>query len=139
VIDPSARNRTQINADAVEAEFQRHGIYAVHGQNDRESGILTIKRRLQGNPPSLIVSAACRELIYEFGRYRIDPDAKEKFAVIKIDDHVLDAMRYALMARSWGIYRPESSRRKGGYNPDYEPPWTPSSPAEVSGPLGAFS
>jgi hypothetical protein len=54
VIDPSARNRTQINADAVEAEFQRHGIYAVHGQNDRESGILTIKRRFQGNPPSLL-------------------------------------------------------------------------------------
>jgi phage terminase large subunit-like protein len=133
VIDPSARNRTQINADAVEAEFQRHGIFAVHGQNDRESGILTIKRRLQSDPPSLLVSTACKELIYEFGRYRIDPKASQKdssaFEVVKVDDHVLDAMRYALMSRSWGVFKGEGNRRrKGGYNPHYEDPWEPEQP-----------
>lgn len=143
IIDPSARNRTQINADAVEAEFQRHGIYAVHGQNDRESGILTIKRRLQSDPPSLLVSTACKELIYEFGRYRIDPKAALKdqsaFEVVKVDDHVLDATRYALMSRSWGVMKGEASRkRRGGYNPQFEEAWEGDETRWDSGPLGSF-
>lgn len=138
VIDPSARNRTQINADAVEAEFQRCGIYCVHGQNDRESGILTIKRRLQGTPPSLLVSTACKELIYEFGRYRVDPKATDQFAVLKVDDHVLDAMRYALMSRAWGVFKGEGDRkRRGGYNPAFEEAWDPNEDRwEEPGPLG---
>lgn len=144
VIDPSARNRTQINADAVEAEFQRHGIFAVHGQNDRESGILTIKRRLQSSPPSLLVSNACKELIYEFGRYRIDPKANKNdqsaFEVVKVDDHVLDAMRYALMSRSWGVFKGESSRaRKGGYNQDVADAWPSDGSRWDAGPLGSFA
>jgi phage terminase large subunit-like protein len=142
VIDPSARNRTQINADAVEAEFQRQGIYCVHGQNDVESGILTIKRRLQGSPPSLFISERCPRLIFEIGRYRVDPKSVEKFAVIKVDDHVLDSMRYALMLRAWDPYtRGEASRpRKGGFNPNYEEAWRPSDIDWTdSGPLGSFA
>jgi phage terminase large subunit-like protein len=141
VIDPSARNRTQINADAVEAEFQRHGIFAVHGQNDVESGILTIKRRLQGDPPSLLISSRCVRLIYEFGRYRVDPKATDKFAVIKQDDHVIDSMRYALMSRAWGVFRGEGKRkRKGGYNPDWQDGWDPNEiRAQDPGPLGSFA
>jgi hypothetical protein len=143
VIDPSARNRTQINADAVEAEFQRHGIYAVHGQNDRESGILTIKRRFQASPPELLISTACRELIFEIGRYRIDPKSESKFDVIKIKDHVLDAMRYALMTRAWGVFKVEKQRaRRGGYNPDFEEPWDPEAlifDDAVQRPLGSYS
>jgi hypothetical protein len=141
VIDPSARNRTQINADAVEAEFQRQGIYCVHGQNDVESGILTVKRRLQSDPPSLLISSRCARLVYEIGRYRVDPKAVDKFAVIKVDDHVLDSMRYALMSRAWGVFKGETSRpRKGGFNPHYEEPWRPSDiDWSDGGPLGAFA
>jgi phage terminase large subunit-like protein len=138
VIDPSARNRTQINADAVEAEFQRHGVFTVHGQNDREAGILTMKRRLQGDPPSLLLSRDCARLIREFGLYRYDPKAENEFAVLKVNDHVLDATRYALMSRAWGVVRPPDKplNRKGGYNPAFEDPWTGSSSPRELGPLG---
>jgi phage terminase large subunit-like protein len=137
VIDPSARNRTQINADAVEAEFQRHGIYCAHGQNDRESGILTMKRRLQGDPPSLLISETCHRLIREIGMYRYDPKAENTFDVLKINDHVLDATRYALMSRAWGVVKsPEKRARKGGYNPGFEAPWGGVQPHRELGPLG---
>jgi hypothetical protein len=47
VIDPSARNRATVNAEQVEAEFARAGIFCQHGQNDRAAGILEMKARLQ--------------------------------------------------------------------------------------------
>lgn len=123
VIDPSARNRTQINADSTEAELQRHGIYCVHGQNDRENGINTMKQRLQG--ATWLISTACPRLLWELQRYKYDPRAENKFEVVKKDDHVLDSVRYALMSRAWGVVRqPERNHRKrGGYNPGFAEAW----------------
>ena len=101
VIDPSARNRATINAEAVQSAYMRAGIPTVQGQNDRAAGILEMKRRLQQN--GLVVSAACTNLAYEFERYRRDPNSQDEFAAIKKDDHLLDALRYALMSRPWAM------------------------------------
>jgi hypothetical protein len=49
IIDPSARNRSLTNAQSVESEFARNGIYCCHGQNDRRAGILQLRGRL-GEP-----------------------------------------------------------------------------------------
>jgi hypothetical protein len=61
---------------------------------------------LQGQPgegPRLHVMANCTQLIDEFRRYhwtkqgRSEHEAKE--AVVKKDDHLLDALRYMVMSR----------------------------------------
>ena len=85
VIDPSARNRSGINAENIESEYARHGIACVHGQNDRGIGITQVKRRLTHG--GLTVSRDCPNLIWEFGRYRRDPNSSDEFAVIKQNDH----------------------------------------------------
>lgn len=135
VIDPSARNRATVNAEQIEAEYAREGIYCGHGQNARGPGILEVKRRLQRG--SLVVSKDCRNLIWEFGRYRKDPNAPDEFAAIKQDDHLLDALRYAVMARAWHL--PKQRHQRGhNFNPHYEPPWKPT-PALANPPLGSMS
>lgn len=85
VIDPSARNRNQTNAENIEGAFNREGIYPVHGQNERGPGILEVKRRLQKQGFS--ISRECPRAIWEFGRYRKDPNSSDEFAAIKVDDH----------------------------------------------------
>lgn len=120
VIDPSARNRTQIrsassgsvNAETIESEFARCGIFTVHGQNDVDAGVLQVKRRLHHG--QLYVAANNLELINEFDNYRIDPKAKNKFAVIKENDHLLDAMRYVVMSRP---YIGDVELKKRGFAP----------------------
>src|SRR5690606_27497139 len=57
VIDPSARNRATVNAEAVESAYMRAGIPTIHGQNVRAAGILEVKRRLQQQ--GLVVSESC--------------------------------------------------------------------------------
>jgi|DEB0MinimDraft_3_1074331.scaffolds.fasta_scaffold00708_10 phage terminase large subunit-like protein len=138
VIDPSARNRATINAEGVEAEFAREGIYCEHGQNDRASGILEVKARLQQH--RLVFSSDCRNILWEISRYRRDPRSNDEFAAIKRDDHLLDAMRYAIMARAWGNLAPNVGRqRRRGFSPTYEPPWSPPERTEQQGPLGVFT
>ncbi len=101
VIDPSARNRATVNAEQLEAEYARAGIYCAPGQNDRASGILELKRRLQKG--ELVVSRDCRLLIWEFPRYRKAPDAPNEFDAVKHNDDLLDSLRYALMSRAWHL------------------------------------
>ena len=135
VIDPSARNRATVNADAVEAAYAREGIYCTQGQNDRAAGILEVKRRLQQH--TLVVSDACPNLIREFGRYRKDPNSADEFAAVKKDDHLLDALRYVCMERAWTLPQPTESKTYSSH-PFFEPPWKGPTPTE-SPPLGAFS
>jgi hypothetical protein len=136
VIDPSARNRATVNAEQVEAEFARAGIFCQHGQNDRAAGILEMKARLQHG--SLLVSRDCPTLIREFERYRRDPNSADEFAAVKTFDDLLDATRYAVMSRVW--HRPRRQRKGNNFNsnPMYEPPWRGPKPKEAP-PLGVFS
>jgi hypothetical protein len=64
-----------------------------------ESGILTIKRDFKANPLRCCLNGVQGTDL----RVRPLPDrpegATDQFAVVKVDDHVLDAMRYALMTR----------------------------------------
>lgn len=101
VIDPSARNRSLVNAESVEGEFARFGIYCSPGQNQVEAGVFSIKRRLQSEPPALLVARNCERLIWEFGRYRISSTPDGSFVVVKTDDHAVDALRYVAMFRPW--------------------------------------
>lgn len=105
VIDPSAKNGSLVNAENAQAEYGRLEIRARPAQNQVEAGVNIVKRRLQradgdGAPlPALLVARNCKRLIWEFGRYRIDPSEDGRFAVIKKDDHVIDSLRYMAMER----------------------------------------
>lgn len=97
VIDPTARNRNAVNAEAIEAEYERFEIYTVHGQNDVPAGVAQMQRRM--HLKQLLFTENNVDLFWEIEHYRRDPKVKEKFAVIKEHDHILDALRYALMSR----------------------------------------
>jgi phage terminase large subunit-like protein len=114
VIDPSARNRAMGTGEQVEAEYIRQGIPVSHGVADRAVGILEVKRRLQQK--TLFVSEECDRLLWEFPRYRKDPNSRNEFDAVKQNDHELDALRYALMSRAWGSTSPEPPEKHYGIN-----------------------
>lgn len=146
VIDPSARNRDLINAEQLEAAYARAGIYTMPGQNAREPGITQVKRRLQADPLALLVSSGCQRLRWEFARYRREEKSDGSFDVLKKDDHALDALRYCLMERTYGVmedYKPP--KRQAHWNPTtgHVPAYkdVPADDYELIqvGPMGAWS
>lgn len=122
IIDPSARNRSTINSEAVEGAYLRAGIPTIHGKADRAAGILEVKRRLQHQ--GLFVSRNCPALASEFRRYRKDPNSSDEFKAVKKDDHLLDALRYVCLGRAWTVpgeeYSPEPERWTPGTAPSAE-------------------
>ncbi len=138
VIDPSARNRATINAEQIQSEYGRAGIWAIPGQSDRAAGILEVKRRLQQG--SLFVTSDCSNLIWEFGRYRKDPKSSDEFAAVKQDDHLLDALRYVCMSRPWAL-RVAPVEKDEPWRPGHAPPWEwfANRPPRNSPPLGSMT
>lgn len=116
VIDPSARNRSLINAESVEAVLQAEGIYAMHGMNAVEAGVQQIRLRIENG--MFYVSPDCRGLRDEAEEYRMQDRPDGEFKVVKENDHRLDALRYAVTTRLW---TPELS------SPTFSQPlgWTP--------------
>lgn len=120
VIDPSARNRSLVNAESVEAELGRLGIFCVHGQNAVEAGVQQIRRRLAHG--MLLVSAECRGLRDEAEEYRAEDRADGEFRAVKENDHRLDALRYAVMHMPWGPEMVERPLERLGWVPGTAPP-----------------
>jgi hypothetical protein len=138
LIDPSARNRSLTDAQRVQELYKHAGIRAHEAQNDVETGVFEIRRRLEFN--SLLISEECRELRREMERYRIDPKTDGRFEVLKQDDHGCDALRYVCMARPLPIRnRPQTRRGKEIYVPGTAPPANQRRRREAVGPMGRFS
>lgn len=143
VIDPNARVRDAINAEQIEAAYAREGIYCQPGQNSRPAGILEMKRRLQARTPrgiaqpTLVVSRECKSLIWEIGRYRRDPDANDEWQAVKVDDHLVDSLRYAVMSRAWEFGTPPTERTY--YEHDYQRPYSEERFPSEQPPMGAYS
>jgi hypothetical protein len=79
-------------------------------QNDVKDGIRSVGVALGSN--ALSVHRSCKGLLSEIGSYAWDPKAAEKGEdkPLKIDDHSVDALRYALHSTSheWrGLIRPK--------------------------------
>lgn len=91
--------------------FQRAGLNAVEANNEVMPGIKAVAQMLQkagDNKPRLIVNQRCLNTINEFQTYRY-PDEKEGKKVeeqpMKVFDHAMDALRYAVM----GVSKPRPS------------------------------
>lgn len=103
VIDPSARNIEHQTGRSDQAEYTKHGIVTIQGQNSKTAGISAVKVRLEHQ--RLLVCANCETLISEFRKYRwkkpkkVEDDPKEE--PVKTDDHLLDALRYVVASRPY--------------------------------------
>jgi phage terminase large subunit-like protein len=104
IIDPSARNVQHNTGRSLQQEYHDYGITAFPGQNDVRAGINRVAVRLEHK--KLYVMANCVNTIDEFRKYRwskpprgSENDPKE--APVKRDDHLLDALRYVVMARPY--------------------------------------
>jgi phage terminase large subunit-like protein len=152
VIDPSGRNMTQTGEEGPEAEYRRHGIYCIRGQNSRRTGIMQLRRRLGAERPKLRVARNCRWTLWERGRWRVAEDeeshqdvrakndrGQDSFKTIG-PDHLWDPIRYVACQRPWGpIFHDDPRERNEGFNPEYEGPFVPSGGFADSPPLGAMS
>ncbi|MER5482930.1 PBSX family phage terminase large subunit [Streptomyces sp. NPDC002812] len=102
-VDPSAASfMTQLWADGVPG--------VAKAQNDVKDGIRSVGVALGSNV--LSVHRSCKGLLSEIGSYAWDPKAAERGEdkPLKIDDHSVDALRYALHSTSheWrGLLRPK--------------------------------
>ena len=101
VIDPAARNRSAQTGRSDQMEYADHGVVTIAGQNSVTAGLSRVKGLLfEGD---LKICANCEFTIDQFKKYRwqtpkrVEGDARE--APVKKDDHLLDALRYAIMSR----------------------------------------
>lgn len=105
VIDPSARNRGITNAETVVGAFQREGVFCGLGQNDLTAGILEMQRRIECSPPALLVAGdSCPFWLKERARYQFAERSETDGAgvvVVRANNHLMDATRYAAMSRPW--------------------------------------
>lgn len=116
VIDPASRQRAQVNSDTVQSELIRQGIATVNGQNDVEAGVMQVRQRCERQ--RLVVNPECRGLRDEADDYALEARSDGIVKPIKGNDHRLDAMRYALMARVWDpIAEQQAPERRLGWQP----------------------
>jgi phage terminase large subunit-like protein len=143
VIDPSARNENVINADKVEAAFQREGIYPEWGQNNRAAGILEIKRRLQARPPRLLFAENCPDAIEQAERYARDPKALDEWKAVpqtkRVRHDLIDGVRYGVMSRTEWDPDENPAPARTAYQPNFQPPYREELFPESAPPMGAFS
>lgn len=73
--------------------FNRNGIDALKADNSVSEGLQAVKSASD----ELYVAEHCSKLINEFGQYRYKDDPKDDSDVVKAHDHLMDALRYALI------------------------------------------
>lgn len=92
-IDTAARGRAQTDGENLFQMYKDLGLNIVNADKAVESGLLMMLDLLvQGR---LKVFKTCTKLIQEFRGYQRNEQGK----IVKVDDHVLDAWRYAVYTR----------------------------------------
>ena len=92
VIDPAARGRGQKDGEQLYQMYVDLGLKIQPAANSVESGIYEVWQRLSTG--RLKVFKSCQSLLGEYRLYR----RNEKGAVVKENDHALDALRYLVMS-----------------------------------------
>jgi phage terminase large subunit len=108
-LDPSAK---QVGVD-----LKKNGINTRKAVNDRIYGITEVRRLLRDK--KLIIHPSCSNLIYEFQHHRYKTDQEKSRgsdkdvdkSVLKIDDDLLDALRYGVASHFRGKDHGSSNRQ----------------------------
>jgi phage terminase large subunit-like protein len=138
VIDPASRSRSQTNAQSVQSALGVLGIGCADGQNAVEAGIQQVRGRLQHR--RLLISRSCVKLRDEADEYAAEDRPDGEFKPIKENDHLLDALRYACMARPWfPQIEARAVERNLGFVPGRAIPGRYLTPAAETPPLGFMS
>lgn len=90
--DPSGQQKDKADGVALADQYAKHGLYFSIADNSVESGIQAVLERLQTG--RLKVFSTCAEWFGEWRSYARD----EKGKVKKTNDHLMDAMRYAVVS-----------------------------------------
>jgi len=135
IIDPAAKAGSMVSGSiSVETAFQENGIFANYGQNDRLAGALQLKRRIearlgQEKTPGLLISKACKNLLWEAERWVVASDEDQERHKAKIKgaggsfatmgpDHLCDGVRYLAMERPfWTAEREITAPREHVFDP----------------------
>lgn len=134
IIDPSARNRSLVDAENVQGEFYRQGIFPIPGQNNRLASVLQLLGRIDND--AFLVSQECTNLISEIRRWAKAKDEDTEKYVAKVkgaggtfatigSDHLIDPVRYIAMQRVW--WSDAKVGKKRDYNWNEMPPFEPKS------------
>ncbi len=90
-IDPAAKGRSQKDGEALIDNYRALALNLVSADNSVEAGIQAVWERLSSG--RLKVFSNCTNLLAEHRIYRRD----EKGAIVKKNDHAMDALRYLVM------------------------------------------
>jgi phage terminase large subunit-like protein len=103
VIDPAARNQEHQTGRSTQMEYADNGIVTIAGQHAVTAGINRVRERFQTD--RLFIQANCTHLIDELQKYRWKQPPRSgeetREAPVKKDDHLMDALRYAVMSRPY--------------------------------------
>jgi len=75
-------------------KFRRAGLNAVKANNEIVPGIRAVTSLIESD--KLFINRSCQNLINEFQMYRYDDNDKE--VPLKVNDHAMDALRYAVIS-----------------------------------------
>lgn len=138
VVDPAASQRSQATGENVDGELMRLGLFCQRGNNTVEAGVQQIRQRLQHD--RLRIHKRCVGLRDEADDYAAEQREDGVFKPVKGNDHRLDALRYACMARTWDpILEMEEPRRMLGFKPGHAPDLSRVVVGKDTPPMGAFS
>jgi PBSX family phage terminase large subunit len=101
VIDPSARNKSDpINGRSVQSLYAEYGLFFTEGNNAIEAGLLKVNSYINNGKLKVFntcVSTIKEGLNYKFPEVTMDNEKNLDEKPLKRNDHMMDALRYALM------------------------------------------
>jgi phage terminase large subunit-like protein len=115
VIDPACLGSNQVDGRSLMQIYTDLGLDIQPADNSVESGIFAVWELLSSG--RLKVFSSCGNWISEFRRYHRD----EKGRIVKVDDHAMDATRYAVMsgiARMTTEPKPQQDEYERSYGSD---------------------
>jgi hypothetical protein len=105
VIDPASRGRNSIDGQDLLSLYRKHGLKLTEADNGVSAGLLEVYQRLSTG--RLKIFRTCVKTLEEYRLYRRD----ERGNVVKENDHLMDALRYAIMS-GLSQARPKEAWRK---------------------------
>lgn len=97
VCDPAGQASSQKDGESVVDKYRESGVKLFLADNSVEAGIAEVLQRM--NSGRLKVFAHLEEWWHEFRLYRRQAEGANIGRIVKKDDHLMDATRYAVMGR----------------------------------------
>lgn len=97
-VDPSAA--------ALKVDLKKQGLHVIDANNDVEQGIITMTGEMKSG--RIVICKQCKNTIREIEGYVWDEKAalKGEDKPLKVNDHAIDCLRYALHTHKVAVYNP---------------------------------